>query len=156
MKNVMTVFGVSIILAASLWEPGRAAAGHDYAKGNVNYFGNDVDFSARSNYNGTDAQGRFRYETSTGTVYEGTVTCLQVIAETATLAGYFTSIRNPTGFAAQGFVVNVFDSGKFNQAPDTIDVIFMSTPQGPPSCPAAAPGIGTALEGEIVVYDSLN
>ena len=152
---------IGAIVAAALATPFSLSAQSqsDYARGNVQFFSTDLSFSARSNFNGTEARGSARFTSANldpNQVVEGDVTCLQVLNNIATIAGVITNVRNPqqnfTGI--HGFQIQVTDTGKFDQAPDTVSSFFTLAAPNPAACPVAAPGGSPVTEGEVVVSDA--
>jgi hypothetical protein len=154
MKRTLIAFGLSTALAVGVAQIAHADHGDDYARGNVRIGTNEIDFSARSNFNGTQPRGRVRIEfITTGEVIEGNVVCLAVLTDNATIIAEVTSIRNPAGAQWRSMELNVTDTGKFSNAPDLFSGLVSTAPAS--TVCAAAPGGLAVTEGEIVVHDSL-
>jgi hypothetical protein len=89
---------VGIVPAAA-----TAAAQQDVARGNISNPCDQLDFSATSNFNGTDPSGTMSHTlpcNDPNSVFKGAVDCLVVTRDPvtgfgrATLAGHYTSVRN--------------------------------------------------------------
>jgi len=122
---------------------------------------NQWDVSARSNFNGTQPTGSWRFTNSNADpniVVSGEVTCLQVAGNVALVGGIVTEVRGTTT-TANGFVAEMTDSGKFATAPDTFGAfLFVSSPT---LVAGACPPTGfvftqTVVDGEVIVVDALH
>ena len=135
-----------------------ADSNSDSARGNGQSGSVDINFSARSNFNGTGAQGSVRFTLANfdpDIVVEGDVTCLQVVGDIATIAGIVTNVRHPQGFGfGPGFLIQATDSGKFANTPDLLSFQLFGPIPNPSACPAAAPGT-QPFDGEIVIQDTV-
>jgi hypothetical protein len=147
------------VVLVVLLAPATALADHgqDVARGNYRIFSDQTSFSASSNANGTQADGRFKLVLANfdpDVVIEGDVTCLVVAANVATLGGEVTRVR-PSGFfqGIRGFLLTVTDSGKFAPAPDTAS--FTSFSAAPPAACTPIAFQTPIHDGEIIVHDSL-
>jgi hypothetical protein len=144
----------------------RGDSGHDSATGHVNNWGGsdvDIDFSARSNFNGTQARGYARFafrDFDPDRVISGEVTCLIVAGPVATIGGVITDVRGGTFATGNAFIINATDSGKFANLPDTVGA-FVALLIPPETFTDGAPCATSTFElpvteGEIVIYDALN
>jgi hypothetical protein len=125
----------------------------------------DVDFSAKSSYNGTNPTGSARFtfrNEDPDQVFSGQVTCLRVVNTVATLSGPITEARGGStlqvgtqpAFEPRSFLITAQDSGKGISNPDLIG--FQLSPQ--PATDFTCNGQTTTdivRDGEVVVKDSL-
>jgi hypothetical protein len=140
-----------------------AAGGGDSASGNFTYFNSDVDFSARASNVDTNARGRIRVTITSSDpndVYAADVTCMRVIGATATtpatalVSGSITS--QPAGQPYMSLLVQVQDSGKFSQVPDSGFVSFFTTPSPTDGlCPAPFTFNNPLAEGSVTIDNTL-
>jgi hypothetical protein len=125
----------------------------------------DVDFSAKSSFNGTNPTGSakftFRNE-DPDKVFTGEVTCLTVQGGFANLSGPITESRGGSTLTAGGqvfeprsFVISANDSGKFSTQPDFLGFVLSSQPATDVSCTTQFGPSDVVREGEVVVKDSL-
>lgn len=116
------------------------------------------DVSARSNFNGTEPSGSFRFEDRNqdpNFVISGEVTCLQVAGNVALVGGVVTDVRGGTT-NVNAVQIAMTDSGKFGTTPDLFGAFFTIFPPGtPPPCPSNI-FQGPVIEGEVIVRDALN
>ena len=125
----------------------------------------DVDFSARSSFNGTNPTGSARFtfrSEDPNQVFTGEVTCLNVQGGFATLSGPITEARGGStltvgeqGFEPRSFVITAIDSGKFNPNPDLIGFELSPQPATDVTCTTSSTQTSPVREGEVVVKDSL-
>jgi hypothetical protein len=154
--SALLSMAVALVLAAPAVS--LADHGHDVARGNYRLFATqEVSFSATSNANTTDADGKFKLvlpNNDPDIIVEGDVDCLIVAANVATIGGHITRAR-PSGFftGVQGFLLTVTDTGKFASAPDLSSFISFSATPVTVCTPIASQSPIT--EGEIIVHDSL-
>jgi hypothetical protein len=156
MRTLLAALALSlgaVVLAA----PAGAAADADKVRGHVDQGTQIVDFSATSNFNGTEPRGTVKFtqpNSDPNTVFTGTVTCLSVVGNTFQATGPITAVRNNQfpGFTPMSFVIQGSDGGKFGTAPDTFSgsVSFFNPP--PLTCAANAAG-SPVVNGDIVVED---
>ena len=156
----LAVVGFAVVVGAPI-----AAAGYDKASGHVDQGSQVWDFSATSNFNGSEPRGSVKFtqpNSDPNTVYTGKVTCLSVVGNTFQATGPITAVKNPPFLAnpAAYFVIQGSDSGKFAPAgsPDTFQgfVSFSFPPQPPPPppvCAATAAG-SPVFDGNVIVEDS--
>ena len=141
---------------------GLAAPGGDSARGRVDTGSLTVVFRAASSATGFNASGDFRL-TNRGTdpdqVYTGEVTCLRVIAATATtpatavIGGVITSA--PAGASVSSFLITASDPGKFSTSPDTFG-FFLSSAPPPPDGGCATPSFMSPVsDGEIIIENAI-
>ena len=155
-------------LAISLAAPAVALA--DHGTDSVRAHGRlflvlDVDLSARSTQSGVDASGRATFTDTTpdpDATWRGEVTCLRVVGGTASVpSSTFYAIARvtdaPPGDPAQSIHIFGTDSGKFSQAPDTLEAFPSPTLPNPDgTCPTSFPfGNRPLADGEVVVHNSL-
>jgi hypothetical protein len=161
-RSVIPVLIISLGLASVSVQ---GDSGNDSASGHVNNWGGndvDIDFSARSNFNGTQARGyaRFAFRTfDPDSVVTGEVTCLVVIGGVATIGGIITDVRGGLMVVGNAFVISATDSGKFSTAPDTVGA-FLGLLLPPETFTDGAPCVTPTFElpvteGEIVIHDAL-
>ena len=125
----------------------------------------DVDFSAKSSYNGTNPTGSARFtfrNEDPDQVLTGEVTCLNVQGGTAILSGPITEARGGSTltvgtqtFEPRSFVITAIDSGKFSTQPDFIGFVLSPQPATDVTCNTQSTTLDTVREGEVVVKDSL-
>jgi hypothetical protein len=136
-----------------------AAAGFDKASGHVDNGFQVWDFSATSNFNGSEPRGSVKLtlqDRDPNTVYTGKVTCLSVVGNTFQATGPITAVRNPEfpGFPAMSFLIQGSDSGKFatDANPDTFagSINFFD----PPAACLADGGGQPVFDGDVIVQDS--
>src|SRR5215212_5336046 len=104
----------------------------------------DVDFSARSSFNGTNPTGSARFtfrSEDPNQVFTGEVTCLNVQGGFATLSGPITEARGGSTLAVgeqtfepRSFVITAIDSGKFSPNPDLIGFELSPQPASDVTC----------------------
>jgi hypothetical protein len=117
------------------------------------------DVSARSNFNGTQPSGYWRF-TSTSSdpnvTATGEVTCLVVLDNVATVGGIVTGIKGGT-FFFNAVLLFMSDSGKFGTGPDLFSNQFLVLPPGQmPNCATPAPFLQPVIDGEVIVQDALS
>ena len=125
----------------------------------------DVDFSAKSSFNGTKPTGSARFtfrNEDPDQVFTGEVTCLNVQGGFATLSGPITEARGGSTltvgeqvFEPRSFVITAIDSGKFNPNPDLIGFELYPLPATDVTCTTSSTQTSPVREGEVVVKDSL-
>jgi len=125
----------------------------------------DVDFSAKSSYNGTNPTGSARFtfrNEDPDQVFTGEVTCLVVQGGSAALSGPITEARGgstlPAGgqvFEPRSFVITAFDQGKFNPNPDFLGFVLSSQPATDVTCNTQGAPQSPVREGDVVVKDAL-
>lgn len=125
----------------------------------------DIDFSARSSFNGTDPTGSARFtfrNEDPDQVFEGEVACLNVQGRFARLSGPITGARGDSTLSVEGqtfeprsFVIQAFDSGKGNPDPDFIGFVLSQQPATEVTYTTQFPQPSQVREGEDVVKDSL-
>jgi hypothetical protein len=145
---------VAVVIAA----PAGAAAGSDKARGHVDQGAQIVDFSATSNFNGTEPRGSVKFtqpNSDPNTVMTGAVTCLSVVGNTFQATGPITSVRNNQfpGFSPMSFVIQGSDGGKFGTAPDTFFAQVSFFNPAPLTC-AANPMGQPVVNGDVIVEDA--
>jgi hypothetical protein len=146
---VVVAFGVGVTAP-------MAAAGFDKASGHVDQGTSTWDFSATSNFNGSEPRGSVKMtnpNNDPNTVYTGKVTCLSVVGNTFQATGPITAVKNNPfpGFSPMSFVIQGSDGGKFGTTPDTFQgtVSFFNPP---PACAANATG-SPVVYGDVIVQD---
>jgi hypothetical protein len=125
----------------------------------------DVDFSARSSYNGTNPSGSARFtlrNEDPDQVFTGEVTCLNVQGGFARLSGPITESRGGSTltvgtqqFEPRSFVITAQDSGKFSTQPDSVGFVLSPQPATDVTCTTQFTQASPVREGEVVVKDSL-
>jgi hypothetical protein len=126
----------------------------------------DVDFSAKSSFNGTNPSGSARFtfrNEDPDQVLSGQVTCLNVQGGFATLSGPITESRGGSTLIAGGvafeprsFVITAFDQGKFSTNPDFLGFVLSSAPATDQTCYTQGAGSFVVRDGEVVVKDALS
>jgi hypothetical protein len=124
----------------------------------------DVDFSAKSSYNGTNPTGSARFtfrNEDPDQVFTGEVTCLNVQGRFATLSGPITEARGGSTltvggqvFEPRSFVISAVDSGRGSPDPDLIGFVLSPQPATDVSCNTQT-SLDRVREGDVVVKDSL-
>ena len=125
----------------------------------------DVDFSAKSSFNGTNPTGSVRFtfrNENPDQVFTGDVTCLSVQGGLARLSGPITDARGGSTLTAGGrvfeprsFVITAFDSGKGDPNPDSLGFVLSSAPATDVTCTTQDAPTVPVREGEVVVRDAL-
>ena len=125
----------------------------------------DVDFSAKSSYNGTNPTGSARFtfrNEDPDQQFSGQVTCLDVQGGIARLSGPITEARGGSTltvgtqtFEPRSFVITAFDSGKFSTQPDSIGFVLSPQPATDVTCTTSFTQASPVRDGEVVVKDSL-
>jgi hypothetical protein len=125
----------------------------------------DVDLSARSESTGIGATGRASFTDTSpdpDATYRGEVTCLRVVGGSASVPSstFYAVARitdQPPGGIAQSIHIFGTDSGKFSQAPDTLEAFPSPSPPNPDgTCPTVFPFPNRPLfDGEVVVHNTL-
>jgi hypothetical protein len=124
----------------------------------------DVDLSAKSTATGLGASGRATFSVTTfdpDATFRGEVTCLRVVGATATTFATFYAVARvtdaPPGSTSQSIHVFGTDSGKFANAPDTLEAFDSPAPPSPDgSCPTSFPFASRPLaDGEVVINNTL-
>jgi hypothetical protein len=125
----------------------------------------DVDFSAKSSYNGTNPTGSARFtfpNEDPDQVFTGEVTCLNVQGGFARLSGPITQARGGStvtvggqAFEPRSFVITAIDSGKFSTNPDALGFVLSSAPATDVTCTTSSTQTSPVRDGEVVVKDSL-
>jgi hypothetical protein len=160
--SLLAAVGMLGALAATPVAVG-AAGGGDSASGNFTNSNLQVDFSARASNVDTDARGRIRV-TNTATdpndVYTADVTCIRVVGATGTtpatavVSGRI--VDQPPGSPYMSLLVQVQDSGKFSQVPDSGFVFFQGTPSPPDgACPVPFMFNNPLAEGTVTIDNTL-
>ena len=121
-----------------------------------------VVFDAQSNATGFDASGRVRFtnrSTDPNQVFSGEVTCLRVIAATATtpltavIGGVITDA--PPGSPVASFIITATDQGKFATAADTFG-FSLSTAPPPPDGGCSLPSFTSPVaDGNVIIENAL-
>jgi hypothetical protein len=193
MKRLVTTLALGLLVALLVVGTGVAnaagTAGQDSATGHVNdangitlipiqctpFFcppsptsnvSADVDFSAKSSFNGTSPSGSARFtfrNEDPDQVLSGQVTCLNVQGGFATLSGPITESRGGSTLTAGGqvfeprsFVITAFDQGKFSTQPDFLGFVLSSEPATDQTCYTQGAGSFVVRDGEVVVKDALS
>jgi hypothetical protein len=125
-----------------------------------------VDFSASSNFNGTDAHGFVTVTFQDGSTVRGTITCLHAQGPSeptpnnpaiAEMEGYVTSVRGGAfAFAGQDTIYMTghdFGRGANNQ-PELAGVTFVSSLLEPRRQPPCTGGNSGATAGNVTVYNA--
>ena len=125
----------------------------------------DVDFSAKSSYNGTNPTGSARFtfrNEDPDQQFSGQVTCLDVQGGFARLSGPITEARGGSTltvgtqtFEPRSFVITAFDSGKFSTQPDSLGFVLSPQPATDVTCTTSSTQASPVRDGEVVVKDSL-
>jgi hypothetical protein len=125
----------------------------------------DVDFSAKSSFNGTNPTGSARFtfrNEDPDQVFTGEVTCLNVQGGFASLSGPITEARGGSTltvggqtFEPRSFQIDAFDTGKFSTTPDSIGFVLSEQPATDVSCTTQGVPRSQVRDGEVVVKDSL-
>jgi hypothetical protein len=126
----------------------------------------DVDFSAKSSYNGTKPTGSARFtfrNEDPDQVFSGQVTCLNVQGGFATLSGPITEARGGStlqvgtqpAFEPRSFIITTQDSGKGNPNPDFLGYTLSPTVATDQTCYTQFIQQDVVRDGEVVVKDSL-
>jgi len=126
----------------------------------------EVDFSARSSFNGTDPTGSARFtfrNEDPDQVFTGEVTCLNVQGSTATLSGPITDARGGSTVTVEGqgtyeplsFKITAFDTGRGANNPDLIAFELSPQPATDFSCNTPLSPLDQVRDGEVVVVDAL-
>jgi hypothetical protein len=125
----------------------------------------DVDFSAKSSYNGTNPTGSARFtfrNEDPDQVFTGQVTCLDVQGGFARLSGPITEARGGSTltvgtqtFEPRSFVITALDSGKFSTNPDALGFVLSSAPATDVTCTTSFTQTSPVRDGDVVVKDSL-
>jgi hypothetical protein len=125
----------------------------------------DVDFSAKSSYNGTNPTGSARFtfrNEDPDQQFSGEVTCLDVQGGFARLSGPITEARGGStltvgtqAFEPRSFVITAFDSGKFSTQPDSIGFVLSPQPATDVTCTTQGTQTSPVRDGDVVVKDSL-
>jgi hypothetical protein len=160
--SLLAAAGMLATLAATPVAVG-AAGGGDSASGNFTYFGEQVDFSARASNVDTDARGRIRLTVTNAdpnAVYTADVTCLRVVGAIAgppaTAVAIGRIVDQPAGSPWLSIYVQVQDSGKFSQVPDSGFAFFQTTPSPPDgTCPVPFTGNNPLAEGTVTIDNTL-
>jgi len=160
--SLLAAVGMLGALAATPVAVG-AAGGGDSASGNFTYGNEQVDFSARASNVDTDARGRIRITNTSADpndVYTAEVTCLRVIGATAgtpaTAVAVGRIIDQPPGSPYLSILVQVQDSGKFSQVPDSGFAFFQFVPSPPDTaCPVPFTFNNPLAEGTVTIDNTL-
>jgi hypothetical protein len=151
---------LSLAVALVLVAPAVSLADHgqDVARGNYRaFFNQEISFSASSNANTTQADGRFKWVLPAfdpDVIVEGDVDCLVTAVANATIGGTVTRIRPSGAFTnVQGFRLTVTDTGKFASAADLTS--FVDLEPLPVTVCTPITFQSPINEGEIIVHDSL-
>lgn len=148
------VLCVFVTVAAFAAAPASAqTAGGDAAVGTGTFQpggpGDDFTFTttinAQSGPNGENAGGTFSYSNSDGLTFAGTVTCLRVTGNVATLGGLVTSET----YAGSNFDVTVYDNGVTGDQISHINIGLL-----PVNCTNHYPASSTLTSGNYVVSDN--
>jgi hypothetical protein len=125
----------------------------------------DVDFSARSSFNGTNPTGSARFtfrNEDPDQVFTGEVTCLNVQGGLATLSGPITDARGGSTltvgeqtFEPRSFEITALDRGRGDPNADLISFVLSSAPATDVSCNTPVSSLDEVREGDVVVKDSL-
>jgi hypothetical protein len=125
----------------------------------------DLDFSAKSSFNGTNPSGSARFtfrNEDPDQVFSGEVTCLSVQGGSANLSGPITEARGGSTLTAGGqpfeprsFVITAFDRGKFSPDPDFAGFVLSSAPATEVNCNTQGAPVAPVREGDVVVRDAL-
>jgi len=122
----------------------------------------DVDFNAKSSFNGTSPSGSARFtfrNEDPDQVFRGEVTCLNVQGNTATLSGPITDARGGSTLTVEGqtyeprsFVITAFDGG---DNPDAIGYTLSPNVATDQTCYTQSIQQDVVRDGEVVVQDAL-
>ena len=126
----------------------------------------DVDFNAKSSFNGTSPSGSARFtfrNEDPDQVFRGEVTCLNVQGNTATLSGPITDARGGSTLTVDGqpsyeprsFVITAVDNGKFSTQPDYIGYVLSPDLATDQTCYTQSAPLNVVRDGEVVVQDAL-
>jgi hypothetical protein len=157
-RAVLTVTAAMVVsmlaTGTAVAKQGGSSVTGDRAHGSGEFFasaGERFIFDARSDPSGGGATGFFRIERPTQLVFAGEVTCLQVVGNTATIAGVVNEVEPPFQTAlGETYTFTVIDNGP-NGAGDLISVITPSFAS--PACVPLPPSIPIE-NGDIVVQDA--
>src|SRR5215203_3220296 len=122
----------------------------------------EVDFNARSSFNGTDPTGSARFtfrNEDPDQVFRGEVTCLNVQGDFATLSGPITDARGGSTITVGGqtyeprsFVITAFDGG---DNPDFIGYVLTPDLATDQTCYTQNAQLDLVRDGEVVIDDAL-
>jgi hypothetical protein len=123
----------------------------------------DVDFNAKSSFNGTDPDGSARFtfrNEDPDQVFRGEVTCLNVQGNTAILSGPITAARGGSTLTVEGqpayeprsFVITAFDGG---DNPDFIGYTLSPNVATDQTCYTQFIQQDVVRDGEVVIDDAL-
>jgi len=122
----------------------------------------EVDFNARSSFNGTDPTGSARFtfrNEDPDQVFRGEVTCLNVQGDFATLSGPITDARGGSTITVGGqtyeprsFVITAFDGG---DNPDFIGYVLSPDLATDQTCYTQNAQLDLVRDGEVVIDDAL-
>ena len=125
----------------------------------------EVDFNAKSSFNGTSPSGSARFtfrNEDPNQVFRGEVTCLNVQGGYATLSGPITDARGGSTLTVGGqtyeprsFVITAYDSGRGTTNPDYIGYVLSSEPATDQTCYTQSAPLNVVRDGEVVVQDAL-
>jgi hypothetical protein len=122
----------------------------------------EVDFNARSSFNGTSPSGSARFtfrNEDPDQVFRGEVTCLNVQGDFATLSGPITDARGGSTLTVGGqtyeprsFVITAYDGG---DDPDSIGYVLSPNVATDQTCYTQSAPLDVVRDGEVVVEDAL-
>jgi hypothetical protein len=126
----------------------------------------EVDFNAKSSFNGTSPSGSARFifrDQDPNQVFKGEVTCLNVQNGYATLSGPITDARGGSTLTVEGrgtyeprsFVITAVDSGKGSPNPDYIGYVLSADVATDQTCYTQSAPYDVVRDGDVVVQDAL-
>src|SRR5215212_3916973 len=125
----------------------------------------EVDFNARSSFNGTSPSGSARFifrDQDPDQFFRGEVTCLNVQGSYATLSGPITDARGGSTLTVGGqtyeprsFVITAYDSGRGTTNPDYIGYVLSADVATDQTCYTQSASTSEVRDGEVVVQDAL-
>ena len=157
------VAALAAVVAAALPALAGAAPAGDSTSGNVTFSGSKLDWRARGTATGLNATGTARViftNTDPDQTYSGEVTCLRVVAATATTpatasVGVLLTDTPPGQGIFQSMVIFASDSGKFSPVPDTAASQITTAPPPPDGgCPTPFAG-SPVSQGEVVINNEI-
>jgi hypothetical protein len=162
-RRVSIVLLAVLILVLAVPAVGMAQSGTDKGIAHIDQqpFSNiQWDVSARSNFNGTQPRGQWRFTNPNfdpNFVASGEVTCLQVVNNVALVGGIITDLKG-SNTTANAVWMAMTDSGKFGTTPDLFGAFLLTLPpEDLGTCPPTNTVFqNTVVDGEVIVEDALN
>jgi hypothetical protein len=153
MRRFLIVLTALVLGIVALTSPAAAGSSHDVARGHGGFSGEEMDFNASANFNGSEPKGHVTFTNHFGgkNVFDGNVTCLTVVGNLAVIAGDITSVRGPNTFPATSYVIWATDNGKSGPTPDSATFALTGGP-GPTVCPPPFV-VEQTFDGDVVVQD---